>query len=104
MPDAPVPFGPQTLIVEWDADWVDDVRRAIHKGTRTLEDVQMTILYEGPPSPRGGVWVALSLPRQRFLELMDRYADDNGTHQLSYVAQEYMWNLGYENGEPARPN
>lgn len=104
MPDAPKPFGPQTLIVEWDADWVDDVRRAIHKGTRTLEDVQMTILYEGKPSPQGGVWVALSLPPHRFLALMDRYAATGGSLLLSHVAREFMWNLGFENGEPARPN
>lgn len=98
MDEDSAPFGPHALVIEWDADGLEAMRRAKHKDTRSMRGVAFTVLHEGEPVAHGGIWVAVTLPRARFLELMQIYMDSKGSVPLAHCVHDYLDRLAFDGG------
>lgn len=93
MSTPPDPFGPQTLIIEWDHSAFEDMVRAQRKDNRAMRDITFRVVQNGPETGWGGLWLAISLPRERFLDVMAHYADLGGDVALAHLFHDYLYGL-----------
>lgn len=98
MSSSPEAFGPYTLIAEWDHSAFEDMLRAQRKGNRAMRDIVFRVVQEGPDTGWGGLWLAVSLPRHLFMEVMALYADSGGNLSLAHVVHDYLYSLAADGG------
>ena len=89
------PFGPCTLVIEWDPENVGMIEHAAITNKSALQGVTITRLAKTPAdrTPWGGVWISVSMPEPMFSEVLREYLDNNGTLDMSHCVQTYLYDL-----------